>query len=107
MLELSSSGSVRGVPSNGHPYRDPGPTAAGRVVPWRQALLPRCRHLRMARGGQSPTIPTQITDHVEFEPAFAIKFTIYRGVPSGSPGDADIFGSQQYGPLLDVEVPDG
>ena len=23
MLELSSSGSVRGVPSNGHPYRDP------------------------------------------------------------------------------------
>ena len=22
MLELSSSGSVRGVPSNGHPYRD-------------------------------------------------------------------------------------
>ena len=51
--------------------------------------------------------PTQITDHVEFEPAFAIKFTIYRGVPSGSPGDADIFGSQQYGPLLDIEVPDG
>ena len=28
MLELSSSGSVRGVPSNGHPYRDPGPVAA-------------------------------------------------------------------------------
>jgi len=26
-------------------------------------------------------------------------------VPSGSPGDADIFGSQQYGPLLDIEVP--
>jgi hypothetical protein len=23
MLELGSSGSVRGVPSNGHPYRDP------------------------------------------------------------------------------------
>jgi hypothetical protein len=49
----------------------------------------------------------QITDYVEFEPAFAIKFTIYRRMPSGSPGDADIFGSQQYGPLLDVEVPDG
>jgi hypothetical protein len=44
---------------------------------------------------------------VEFDPALAIKFTIYRRVPSGSPGDADIFGSQQYGPLLDVEVPDG
>ena len=36
----------------------------------------------------------QITDHVEFDPALAIKFTIYRRMPSGSPGDADIFGSQ-------------
>jgi hypothetical protein len=46
----------------------------------------------------------QITDHVEFDPALAIKFTTYRRTPSGSPGDADIFGSQQYGPLLDIEV---
>jgi hypothetical protein len=46
----------------------------------------------------------QITDHVEFDPALAIKFTIYRRTPSGSPGDADIFGSQQSGPLLDIEV---
>jgi len=51
--------------------------------------------------------PAEITDHVEFDPAFAIKFTIYRRMPSGSPGDADIFGSQQYGPLLDIDVPDG
>ena len=48
----------------------------------------------------------QITDHVEFDPALAIKFTIYRRTPSGSPGDADIFGSQQYGPLLDIELKD-
>ena len=48
----------------------------------------------------------QLTDHVEFEPALAIKFTMYRRLPSGSPGDADTFGSQQYGPLLDIEVPD-
>ena len=27
MLESGLSGSVRGVPSNGHPYRDPGPDA--------------------------------------------------------------------------------
>ncbi|HEY1432625.1 MAG TPA: DUF4387 domain-containing protein [Stellaceae bacterium] len=49
----------------------------------------------------------QISDHVEFDPALTIKFTIYRRTPSGSPGDADIFGSQQYGPLLDIEVPGG
>jgi hypothetical protein len=48
--------------------------------------------------------PSRITDHVQFDPALAIKFTISRTVPSGSPGDGDIFGSQQYGPLLDVQV---
>jgi hypothetical protein len=47
----------------------------------------------------------RITDYVEFDPALAIKFTIRRTVPSGGPGDGDIFGSQQYGPLLGVEVP--
>lgn len=51
--------------------------------------------------------PERVTDHVEFDPALAIKFTIRRTVPSGSPGDGDIFGSQQYGPLLDVEIPLG
>jgi hypothetical protein len=48
---------------------------------------------------------SRICDHVEFDPAMAIKFTIYREQPSGSVGDPDIFGSQQYGPLLDVPVP--
>jgi hypothetical protein len=48
----------------------------------------------------------RITDHVAFDPALAVKFTIARIRPSGSPGDADVFGAQQYGPLLDIEVPD-
>lgn len=48
--------------------------------------------------------PSRLTDFVEFDPACAIKFTIARLRPSGSPGDADIFGAQQYAPLLDVEV---
>ena len=51
--------------------------------------------------------PARISDHVAFEPALAIKFTIYRLTPSGSPGDADVFGAQQYGPLLDLDVPAG
>lgn len=50
---------------------------------------------------------SRISDHVEFDPGLAIKFTIYRKAPSGSPGDPDIFGSQQYGPLLGVEIPVG
>jgi hypothetical protein len=48
---------------------------------------------------------SRISDFVFFDPAYAIKFTINRNRPSGSPGDSDIFGSQQYAPLLDVEVP--
>lgn len=49
--------------------------------------------------------PERIVDFVEFDPGYAIKFTITRLRPSGSPGDPDIFGSQQYAPLLDVDVP--
>ena len=47
----------------------------------------------------------RISDFVEFDAANAIKFTLYRNRPSGSPGDWDILGCQQYGPLLDIEVP--
>lgn len=47
----------------------------------------------------------RITDFVEYDPAYAIKFTILRERPSGSPGDPDIFGAQQYAPLLGIEVP--
>lgn len=46
----------------------------------------------------------RISDFVEFDPAYAIKFTIYRTRPSGSAGDPDIFGAQQYAPLMDVDV---
>jgi hypothetical protein len=49
---------------------------------------------------------SRISDWVEFDPALAIKFTIFRTLSSGSPGDADTFGSQQYGPLLEIEVPE-
>jgi len=48
-----------------------------------------------------------IADFVEFDPGYAIKFTIYRKKPSGSPGETDIFGCQQYPPLLDIEIPIG
>ena len=51
-------------------------------------------------------IPAErISDFVEYDPGYAIKFTIYRLTPSGSAGDGDIFGAQQYAPLLALEVP--
>lgn len=48
--------------------------------------------------------PGRITDFVEYDPAYAIKFTIKRLRPSGDAGDADIFGAQQYAPFLDLVV---
>ncbi len=48
---------------------------------------------------------SRIADFVEFDPGCAIKFTINRLVPSGSFGEADVFGCQQYPPLYDIEIP--
>lgn len=46
-----------------------------------------------------------IVEFVIFEPANAIKTTISREYTSGTFGDADVFGSQQYAPLFELEVP--
>lgn len=46
----------------------------------------------------------RICDFVQYDPAYAIKFSFYRTMPSGSPGEGDIFGCQQYPPLLDLEI---
>ena len=43
----------------------------------------------------------------EYDPALAIKFTIRRERPSGSPGERDVFGAQQYAPLFDLPIPVG
>ena len=48
---------------------------------------------------------SRLADFVEFDPGYAIKFTINRLRPSGSFGEGDVFGCQQYPPLYDVEIP--
>jgi hypothetical protein len=47
----------------------------------------------------------RISHFVEFDAINAFKFTIYRTQPSGGPGESDVLGCQQYGPLLDMEIP--
>jgi hypothetical protein len=44
---------------------------------------------------------------VWFEPSNAVKATIRRRVPSGAPGDTDIYGAQQHAPLLGLTYEDG
>lgn len=41
-----------------------------------------------------------------YDPANAIKVTIPRPVTSGNPEDTDLFGGQQFAPLVNIEVPD-
>ncbi len=42
---------------------------------------------------------------IAFEPGNAIKINMRRRIASGDPGETDVFGAQQYAPLLDLEVP--
>lgn len=46
-----------------------------------------------------------VIEFVAFDPANAIKFTLRRRIRSGGPGDTDVYGAQQYAPLLGVRVP--
>jgi len=39
-----------------------------------------------------------------YPPALAIKIVMPRRVVSGDPGDSDVYGAQQHGPMLAVEL---
>ncbi len=41
---------------------------------------------------------------IYFDPAKAIKISMPRIIPSGAPGDTDVYGAQQHGPLLGLEI---
>lgn len=47
-------------------------------------------------------------EHVLFTPyraACAFKATFPRLVPAGAFGDSDVYGAQQHGPILEVDIP--
>lgn len=39
-----------------------------------------------------------------FDPANALKVTLRRAIPSGSPGDTDVYGAQQHVPLMNCPI---
>ena len=50
---------------------------------------------------------TQPADKIEvlpYPPALAIKIVMPRRIVSGDPGDSDVYGAQQHGPMLAVEL---
>jgi len=48
----------------------------------------------------------EVVSIINYDAASAIKVTIPRPVISGDIDDTDVFGGQQYGPMVDLEVPD-
>jgi hypothetical protein len=62
--------------------------------------------LTPARIAELYRMPAEEVLHVvEFDQGLAFKIAVRRAIPSGSVGETDVFGAQQYAPLLDVEVP--
>jgi len=47
----------------------------------------------------------ELVSVINYDAASAIKITIPRPTISGDIDDTDVFGGQQYGPLVDLEVP--
>jgi hypothetical protein len=50
-------------------------------------------------------VPVEQIHFVEYDPGLAFKATIPRPIISGHVGDGDIYGAQQFGPLVEVEIP--
>lgn len=47
---------------------------------------------------------SDIQSYITFDLVYAIKFSIVRRSSSGSPTDRDVYGAQQYAPLLEVSL---
>ena len=49
--------------------------------------------------------PDRIVSFVPYPPGNALKITLRRPFTSGDVGDSDVYGCQQYIPLLDIPIP--
>ena len=50
-------------------------------------------------------VPVEDILFTVYEPGLAFKATLPRLVSAGDLGDTDVYGAQQHGPLIDVEIP--
>ena len=57
----------------------------------------------VGNAGSSSPLPARVRV-IPYPPANAIKIVIDRAVLAGTPGDRDVYGAQQHGPLLDVAL---
>lgn len=47
--------------------------------------------------------PAQV-EVIPYPPAWAIKIVMDRSIVAGTPGDRDVYGAQQHGPLLELTL---
>ncbi len=50
-------------------------------------------------------VPEQDVLFTPYRAARAFKATLPRLIPAGAFGDSDVYGAQQHGPLLEVDIP--
>ncbi len=51
-------------------------------------------------------VPQSTVETIEHAATNTVKVTMRRPVRAGDPDDSDLYGAQQYTPLLDLEVPE-
>ena len=49
-------------------------------------------------------VPAETVQVYPYPAALAVKITMDRRIVAGSPGDGDVYGAQQHGPLLGLEL---
>jgi hypothetical protein len=49
-------------------------------------------------------VPADTVEIIPYAPALAIKIAMERKVIAGDPGDRDVYGAQQHGPLLELDL---
>lgn len=59
--------------------------------------------LHAAHIGKLYGVPADSVEIFPYEPALAIKISMPRRLVAGDPGDRDVYGAQQHGPLLSLE----
>jgi hypothetical protein len=62
------------------------------------------RALTSERIGTLYGVPPDEVSIVPYAAAHAIKIALPRRTVAGSPGDRDVYGAQQHGPLLELEL---
>ena len=60
--------------------------------------------LTPARIAEAYGVPAETVSIIPYPPALAIKIAMDRPVVAGDPGDRDVYGAQQHGPLLEIEL---